>query len=67
MTKALPDSYTRVMCDSASHDRFSSFDNTLVLGRGGNPCTSYGKRKRERERERMKDEEKKRQKTTCNM
>lgn len=39
---ALPDCYTGIMCYSAGHDGFSSFDNTLFLRGGCNSGASCG-------------------------
>lgn len=41
----LPDCYTGVVCDSAGHNGFGSFDNALVLWGGGDPGASCGDKK----------------------
>lgn len=42
MSVPLPDCYTGIMCYSAGHDGFSSFDNTLFLRGSCNPGASCG-------------------------
>lgn len=54
----LPDGYTAVVCDSAGHNGFGSFDNTLVLWGGGDPGASYAetnRRQRDRDGERERE------------